>query len=197
MSIEVVLVDEQALVRVALSAWLGEQASLRVLGDAPDACGGLKLAELFQPHVMIVDWHLECRVGIELERACLELRRFVEQVGQASPGTRVLALTAQGEAGWHYDAVVWGVHGLAFCGQGPCHARQDDAKRRPARRAHRVGQVAASGPLQNPRGRGLRRQAEGRCRGRSSRPTASHAQESLGRISRARSQCRSGPGRTR
>jgi DNA-binding NarL/FixJ family response regulator len=81
--VRVLLVDDQALFREALSTLLGVRAEIEVVGEAADGDAALKQAAALRPDVVLMDLHMPVLDGIAATR-----RLRVEQ-----PGIRVLALT--------------------------------------------------------------------------------------------------------
>ncbi|QHC23382.1 response regulator [Streptomyces sp. GS7] len=83
MSIGVLLVDDQPLMRVAFNLVLESQPDLTVVGEAGDGAEAVRLARQLQPQVVLMDVRMPGVDGIEA----------TEQIIAACPGTRVLILT--------------------------------------------------------------------------------------------------------
>ncbi len=66
--IRVLLVDDDPLVRSALSLMLGGQADIDVVGEAGDGQAGLELVEALQPDVVLMDIRMPVRDGLEATR---------------------------------------------------------------------------------------------------------------------------------
>jgi DNA-binding NarL/FixJ family response regulator len=81
--VRVLLVDDQALFREALSTLLGVRPEIEVVGEAGDGAAALEQAAALRPDVVLMDLHMPVLDGIAATR-----RLRVEQ-----PGMRVLALT--------------------------------------------------------------------------------------------------------
>ena len=81
--VRVLLVDDQALFREALSTLLAVRPEIEVIGEAGDGYAALRQAADLQPDVVLMDLHMPVLDGIAATR-----RLRVEQ-----PEVRVLALT--------------------------------------------------------------------------------------------------------
>jgi len=83
-SIRVLLVDDHAVVRQGLRAYLDLQEDIEVCGEAGDCAGAVALAARERPAVALVDLVMPDTDGIETTR----------QMRVASPDTRVVILTS-------------------------------------------------------------------------------------------------------
>ncbi len=83
MTIGVLLVDDQPLMRVAFNLVLESQPDLAVVGEAGDGAEAVRLARRLQPQVVLMDVRMPGVDGIEA----------TEQIIAACPQTRVLILT--------------------------------------------------------------------------------------------------------
>ncbi len=85
--IRVLLVDDHAVVRQGLRAYLDLQPDIEVCGEADSAQAAAEQAAMLQPDVALVDLVMPEADGIEATRRIL----------QASPATRVLILTSSND----------------------------------------------------------------------------------------------------
>ena len=85
--INVLLVEDQCLVRSGLRALLDQEADIRVIGEASDGASAVALAERRRPDVVIMDLRMPDMDGLEA----------TELILQRIPGTAVLIFTAYGE----------------------------------------------------------------------------------------------------
>ena len=81
--ISVLVVDDDPLVRSALSLMLGGQPDVRVVGEAPDGRAGIAAARELRPDVVLMDIRMPVLDGIEATR----------RISRRAPGTAVLVLT--------------------------------------------------------------------------------------------------------
>jgi len=82
-TIRLLVVDDHTLFRRALTALLGSEPGLEVVGDAADAGEAQRKAERLQPDVILLDNHLPGVAGVQAIPALLE----------ACPHARVIMLT--------------------------------------------------------------------------------------------------------
>ncbi|MGH9060115.1 MAG: response regulator, partial [Acidimicrobiales bacterium] len=83
MTVTVLLVDDQELLRSGFRMVLEEEADLRVVGEAADGEEGVRLAAELRPDVILMDVRMPRTDGIEATR------RIVAE----TPTSRVLILT--------------------------------------------------------------------------------------------------------
>lgn len=67
--ISVLIVDDDALVRSALTLMLGGQRDIRVVGEAGDGAEGLRMAGSLRPDVVLMDIRMPVMNGLEATRA--------------------------------------------------------------------------------------------------------------------------------
>jgi NarL family two-component system response regulator LiaR len=82
--IKVLLVDDHEMVRIGLSAVLGTEDGIEVVGEASNGQDGIRLARQYQPDVVLMDLVMEGMDGIETTR------RLLQQV----PDCKVIVLTS-------------------------------------------------------------------------------------------------------
>jgi DNA-binding NarL/FixJ family response regulator len=119
-AISILLIDDQAIVRAAFKSLLERIPHFKVVGDAPDARGGVELAAKLKPDVAILDITMAGMSGIDA----------VGPLKKASPQTRVL-MASQHE-------------GMKFVQQALCRRRSPTASWRApfaARRRRRATPV--------------------------------------------------------
>jgi DNA-binding NarL/FixJ family response regulator len=102
-TIRVVVVDDQEVVRSGFSALLGTQADLEVVGTAGDGAAAVALCRDQRPDVALMDVRMPTMDGLEATR------RIVEGSGLA---TRVLMLTTFDLDEYVYDALAAGASGF-------------------------------------------------------------------------------------
>jgi DNA-binding NarL/FixJ family response regulator len=71
MMIDILLADDEELVRAGLRAVLGVQADLRVVGEAEDGSQVLPLVRELRPHVVLMDVRMPVMDGLAATRALL------------------------------------------------------------------------------------------------------------------------------
>lgn len=101
-AIRLVLADDQALVRGALSALLGLEPDIEVVAEAGTGEEAVALARSERPDVVLMDVEMPGMDGIE---ACAAVRA-------ASPHTRVLVVTTFGRPGYLRRALQAGASGF-------------------------------------------------------------------------------------
>ncbi|GAA1544061.1 response regulator transcription factor [Nocardioides humi] len=100
--IRLLLADDQALVRGALSALLGLEPDLEVVAEAGTGEEAVAAARAHTPDVALLDVEMP---GLDGIAACAEVRA-------ASPGTRVLIVTTFGRPGYLRRALQAGASGF-------------------------------------------------------------------------------------
>ncbi|MCC6630293.1 MAG: response regulator transcription factor [Chloroflexi bacterium] len=86
-AVTVLLVDDHAVVRQGLRAFLDVADGVTVVGEASNGQDGVDLAQALTPDVVLLDLVMPRMDGIEATR----------KICAASPGTRVIVLTSYGE----------------------------------------------------------------------------------------------------
>lgn len=102
MPIEILVVDDHALVRRGLVALLETEEDLRVVGEARTAAEALALVRRLRPNVVVLDVRLPDRDGIEI---CAEIRDL-------SPDSRILVCSGLAEGSALADAARAGADGF-------------------------------------------------------------------------------------
>ncbi len=87
MSIRVLLVDDQALIREGLAIILGAQPDISVVGHAADGQEAIEQARRLQPDVIMMDIKMPRLNGIQATR----------QIKEALPATQIIILTTYAE----------------------------------------------------------------------------------------------------
>ena len=82
--IRLVLVEDNQVFREALELLLGLRSDIEVVGSAAGGAEGVEVCRRLQPDVALIDYRMPGLDGAQATRALLE----------ASPGTRVICLTA-------------------------------------------------------------------------------------------------------
>ena len=101
MSIRVLLVDDQALIREGLAIILGAQSDIRVVGQAADGREAVELASRLQPDVIMMDIKMPRLDGIQATR----------QIKEALPATRIVILTTYAEDELVFEGIRAGASG--------------------------------------------------------------------------------------
>ena len=102
MSVRVLLVDDQALVRVGFRAVLEQEPDLEVVGEAGDGAHAVAMARALRPDVTLMDVRMPAMDGIEATRRIVEL----------GAGVRVLVLTTFDLDEYVYAALRTGASGF-------------------------------------------------------------------------------------
>lgn len=99
--ISVLLADDHNVIRAGLRTMLEKQSDLRVIGEAADAAGALRLAEDRRPDVLVLD----------LQMPGSQPREDVPRLREAAPKTAVIILTMQSDPRMARDLLRAGASG--------------------------------------------------------------------------------------
>ena len=102
-ALEVVLVDDHAVVRMGLRLVL-EADGVEVVGEAGDLDTARTIVAEHQPDVLVLDVHLGAVTGLTL----------LEEMPQLAPHTRTVVLTMQNEAAFVREALAAGARGYVL-----------------------------------------------------------------------------------
>jgi two-component system response regulator NreC len=101
MSIQILIVDDQGLLRAGLRALLSAEPDLEVVGEANDGQEALDLAGALQPEVILLDISLPDVDGIEVTR----------RLKRATPAAKVLIITVHEDNSLLQEAIKAGAAG--------------------------------------------------------------------------------------
>lgn len=102
--IKVLVVEDQALVRGAISALLGLDDAIEVVGEAENGLEALSKIEALQPDLVLTDIEMPKCSGIEL----------VEKLAQSQPDLNTMIMTTFARAGYIRRALSAGVKGFVL-----------------------------------------------------------------------------------
>lgn len=94
-SISILIVDDHAIVRQGVSAFLNAQPDLQVLGEAENGTRAVELAAELAPDVTLMDLSMPGMDGVEATR----------QIRRISPHTQVIVLTSYHEDEYIFPAL--------------------------------------------------------------------------------------------
>lgn len=106
MTIRVIIVDDQAMVRAGFAALLSAQADIDVVGEAPDGRRGIEVSRRTHPDVVLMDVRMPEMDGLAAARALLDPPVGVEH------RPRVLMLTTFDVDDYVYEALRAGASGF-------------------------------------------------------------------------------------
>ncbi|MGV9311338.1 response regulator [Streptomyces sp. NPDC003691] len=106
MTIRVIIVDDQAMVRAGFAALLSAQADIDVVGEAPDGRAGVAVARSVHPDVVLMDVRMPEMDGLAAARAILSPPVGVVHV------PKVLMLTTFDVDDYVYEALRAGASGF-------------------------------------------------------------------------------------
>jgi DNA-binding NarL/FixJ family response regulator len=102
MTIRILLVDDQTLVRTGFRLILGSEPDFEVVGDAADGQEGVELGRRLRPDVVLIDIRMPRMDGIEATR----------RLTTALPATKVVILTTYDLDEYVFDALRAGASGF-------------------------------------------------------------------------------------
>ncbi len=102
--ISIVLADDHTVVRRALRLLLEEEPGFEVVAEAEDAEGAIRYLRGHKPDVLILDLNMPGRPSLEA----------IEDMQEASPGTKIVILTMQQEPAFARRALQQGVLGYVL-----------------------------------------------------------------------------------
>lgn len=106
MTIRVIIVDDQAMVRAGFAALLSAQADIDVVGEAPDGRRGIEVSRRTHPDVVLMDVRMPEMDGLAAARALLDPPVGVEH------RPKVLMLTTFDVDDYVYEALRAGASGF-------------------------------------------------------------------------------------
>ncbi|WP_055550578.1 response regulator transcription factor [Streptomyces sp. NBRC 110028] len=106
MTIRVIIVDDQAMVRAGFAALLAAQSDIDVVGEAPDGRQGVDVSRSTHPDVVLMDVRMPEMDGLEAARRLLEPPRGVTH------RPKVLMLTTFDVDDYVYEALRAGASGF-------------------------------------------------------------------------------------
>ncbi|MFF7649363.1 response regulator [Streptomyces sp. NPDC007983] len=106
MTIRVIIVDDQAMVRAGFAALLAAQSDIDVVGEAPDGRQGVDVSRNTHPDVVLMDVRMPEMDGLEAARRLLEPPRGVTH------RPKVLMLTTFDVDDYVYEALRAGASGF-------------------------------------------------------------------------------------
>ncbi|MEU8823491.1 response regulator transcription factor [Streptomyces sp. NPDC048636] len=106
MTIKVIIVDDQAMVRAGFAALLAAQSDIDVVGEAPDGRQGVEVSRHTHPDVVLMDVRMPEMDGLEAARQLLDPPRGVTH------RPKVLMLTTFDVDDYVYEALRAGASGF-------------------------------------------------------------------------------------
>ncbi|MEU1944635.1 response regulator transcription factor [Streptomyces sp. NPDC020125] len=106
MTIKVIIVDDQAMVRAGFAALLAAQSDIDVVGEAPDGREGVEVSRRAHPDVVLMDVRMPEMDGLEAARQLLDPPRGVIH------RPKVLMLTTFDVDDYVYEALRAGASGF-------------------------------------------------------------------------------------
>jgi two-component system, NarL family, response regulator NreC len=109
MSISIVLADDHPVVRRGMRALLEAEPDFRVVGEAGDGLEAVRLVELLQPDVLVLDLMMPGLSGLEVIRI----------INQRGSRTRVVVLSMHDDSAFVAEALKNGATGYVLKGSEP------------------------------------------------------------------------------
>ncbi|MGW4028163.1 response regulator [Streptomyces sp. NPDC004838] len=106
MTIRVIIVDDQAMVRAGFAALLAAQSDIDVVGEAPDGRAGVEVSRSTHPDVVLMDVRMPEMDGLAAARAILQPPAGVVHI------PKVLMLTTFDVDDYVYEALRAGASGF-------------------------------------------------------------------------------------
>jgi two-component system, NarL family, response regulator NreC len=104
MAISIIIADDHQVVRIGVRSLLEDEADFRVVGEAIDGLEAVQLVERLKPDVLVLDLMMPDLNGLEVLR----------QVGERSPGTRVVILSMYADEAYVMEALKYGALGYVL-----------------------------------------------------------------------------------
>ncbi|MFG2022095.1 response regulator [Streptomyces sp. NPDC048825] len=112
MTIRVIIVDDQAMVRAGFAALLAAQSDIDVVGEAADGRKGVELARGTRPDVVLMDVRMPEMDGLAAARVLLDPREEHEDREDTLSRPKVLMLTTFDADDYVYEALRAGASGF-------------------------------------------------------------------------------------
>ncbi|MFI8964968.1 response regulator [Streptomyces sp. NPDC053493] len=115
MTIRVIIVDDQAMVRAGFAALLSAQPDIDVVGEAPDGRQGVEVARATHPDVVLMDVRMPEMDGLAAAREILDASSATRRPDPSSGavrGPKVLMLTTFDVDDYVYEALRAGASGF-------------------------------------------------------------------------------------
>lgn len=100
--INILIVDDHAIVRIGLSAWIASEPDLALCGEAADGEEAVNKAHELKPDVILMDLVMPKKDGIEA----------IREIIQQDPGARILVITSFSEKDKAVQAIKAGALGF-------------------------------------------------------------------------------------
>jgi NarL family two-component system response regulator LiaR len=101
MTVNILIVDDHAIVRKGLRTLISGKPDLRVIGEAADGVEAIRQAQALKPDVIIMDLQMPRKNGIQA----------ITEIMQANPAVRILVLTSFADDEMVFPAIKAGASG--------------------------------------------------------------------------------------